>query len=84
MRQHGWTRQSARRVSLVPVDISIGETSERYRVTLTGITSIEIEVAEPFSDVAADVVSTLGASSIVIEVRQIGDFAVSRPAQITL
>lgn len=66
------------------VDVPIGEASERYRVTLTGSTSIEIEVTEPFSDVAAHVVSTLGAGSIVIQVGQIGDFAVSRPTQITL
>lgn len=71
--------------SLAQIDAPLGESLERYRVTISGSTaSIEVQTDEPALTVAASELAQLGAAQASIEVRQIGDAAASRPAQISI
>jgi hypothetical protein len=70
---------------LAPIDAPLGETQEQYRIVLTcGDKVLEYLANQPALTVAAADVATLGSGEIDIEVQQIGDFAASRPARITI
>jgi hypothetical protein len=77
-----WTRRTRAASAWVDeVDVPLGERVELYRVSITGGEgSLELEAAQPSLHVAAAQVAELGAG-VTIEVRQVGDFAASRPAQ---
>jgi hypothetical protein len=81
-----WTRRSRQGFAWVDgIDAPLGEASEQYRVTLAGTSgSAELLATGPSLTIAAAEVTALGVGQLVIEVRRIGDMAVSRPAQLTL
>ena len=72
-----------RRGSLAPIDAPVGEAAEQYRVNLSGTaSSAEVLAAAPSLSVAAAARAALGLGDLAIEVRQIGDAAVSHPAEL--
>jgi len=81
-----WTRRSRQGFAWVDgIDAPLGEGNEQYRVTLSGVSgAIELLVAETYSTIAAADIGALGAGELTIEVRQLGDVAASRPAQLKL
>ena len=81
-----WTRRSRLGFAwLDGIDAPLGETSEQYRVVLTGgLNSREYSVDQPSLTVSASDLPDLGSGAIVIEVQQVGDFAASRPARFTI
>ena len=81
-----WTRRSRAGQAWVDgIDAPLGEASERYRVALKSAAgSIEIETSEPKLSLSAAEIGGLGTGAVVVEVCQIGDWAVSRPAELTL
>ena len=81
-----WVRRSRSGWAwLDSVDAPIGETVERYHVRLSGVTgTIEFELAMASASLSAAEVATLGAGSAIIAVTQIGDFAASREATLTI
>jgi hypothetical protein len=65
--------------------VPLSERIEQYRITLTSATSSSELVSNQGSlTVPAATVTPLGSGPTTIEVRQIGDFAASRPAQLTI
>jgi hypothetical protein len=81
-----WTRRSRQGFAwLDEVDAPLGESSEQYRVDISGTAdSIELTSAQPTLTVPAADLVALGPGSATIEVRQIGDMAASRPAQLQI
>jgi hypothetical protein len=70
---------------LAPVDAPLGEAVEQYRVTVEGSGgSIELLVSEPAATIAAADLAAIGAGSVTIEVRQVGDLAASHPAHTSI
>jgi len=67
------------------IDAPIGESREEYRVTVTGVgatleyTSEQSSLVVPASDLAS-----AGGGPATVEVRQLGDWAASRPAQLAI
>lgn len=84
--QLGWIRRSRQGFAWIDgIDAPLGETQEQYRIVLTcGDKAAEYLASQPALTVAAADLSTLGSGEIGIEVQQIGDFAASRPARITI
>jgi hypothetical protein len=81
-----WTRRSRRGFAWVDgIDAPLGESLERYRLSIgkDGGT-IELETDAPVAVLGAAEVGALGSGPATIEVRQIGDAAASRPAQISI
>lgn len=81
-----WIRRSRSGWAWVDeVDAPIGESVEKYRVTVEGTaavveaTSLIPQVVIPAAELAG-----IGAGAAAIEVRQLGDFAASRPAFISI
>lgn len=73
----GWMRPEG-------TDVPLGESSERYRVTLdAATTSITFDAFEPRLAITADVLAGLTGDA-TISVVQIGDFAQSRPVEISV
>lgn len=71
--------------SLAPIDAPVGESSEQYQVTVIGPEgSIEYSAAAPNLEIAAAGLAGVGSGQVTLEVRQIGDAAASRPAELTL
>ena len=81
-----WTRRSRQGFAWIDyVDAPLGETREQYRVLITGsLSSVELLSDQPSQTIAAATIANLGAGPATVEVRQIGDFAASRPAQLTI
>lgn len=81
-----WTRRSRAGSSWIDeVDVPLGETREDYRVTVIGaLASAEFVTTEPSLTIAASDLAALGSGTAQVEVRQIGDWAASRPAQIAI
>jgi hypothetical protein len=80
-----WTRSRQGFAWLDGIDAPLGETIEQYRATLSGSsTSLELLAGEPSVTVSALSVATLGSGAATVEVRQIGDLAVSRPTTLNL
>jgi hypothetical protein len=81
-----WVRRSRQGFAWIDeVDAPLGEAVERYRVTVTGASaSVELEANEPRLTLAAATLESVGAGAAIVEIRQIGDLAVSRPSQITI
>ena len=81
-----WTRRSRGGWAWIDeVDAPLSETVEQYRVSLAGATSAaEFDADQPNLAVAAAVVAGVGTGPATIEIRQIGDFAASRPAQLSI
>jgi hypothetical protein len=81
-----WTRRSRQGFAWIDqVDAPLGESSEQYRVTIFGAeASLELNTSAPALGISAAQLSDAGSGPITIEVRQIGDAAASRPAQLTV
>lgn len=79
-----WIRRSRLGFAWVDeIDAPLGETQEQYRVAVTAsANSIELVTDQPTAVVTAEALTDLGAGPAVITVRQIGDFAASKPAQL--
>jgi hypothetical protein len=79
-----WIRRSRLGFAWVDeIDAPLGEAREQYRVDIVGSAgSIERIVDEPAVTIAAADIGALGFGAASIEVRQIGDMAASRPAQL--
>jgi hypothetical protein len=62
-----------------------GESRELYRVNVAGpLGSVESGASVPELTIPASDLALVGAGEVTIEVRQIGDWAASRPAQRTI
>lgn len=83
--QLGWTRRSRQGWPWIDeIDAPLGEAREQYRVTLSGTAgSAEFVSGEPQLTVDALSLAAVG-GSVTVEVRQIGDLAASRPAQLNI
>lgn len=81
-----WTRRSRLGFAwLDEIDAPLGEVREQYRVEITGTSaSVEQYAEQPLATVGAATVAMLGSGLAIIEVRQIGDLAASRPASLTI
>ena len=81
-----WTRRSRSGFAWVDeVDAPIGESREEYRVTIsTASALVERTAGEPSLVIGAPDLAPLGAETATIEVRQIGDWCASLPAQLTI
>lgn len=81
-----WTRRSRKGFAWADeIDAPLGETREQYSVEINGsLDTIELESAEPSLVVPASTVATVGAGPATITVRQIGDFAASRAANVAV
>lgn len=67
------------------VDAPLGESREFYRVRIAaGATVLEVETDEPRAQFGSAAVAGLGSATASISVVQIGDFAVSRSASMTI
>ncbi len=82
----GWIRRSRQGFAWTDeVDAPLGEALEQYRVTIAGsLSTFETLTAEPGFALSVESVVALGTGPAMIEVRQVGDFAASRPAQLNL
>jgi len=67
------------------VDAPLGESREQYRVKISGTDAVLelVSDATTLSVPAADLMR-LGGSIASVEVRQVGDWAMSRPAQLSI
>jgi hypothetical protein len=81
-----WIRRSRSGLPwLDEVDAPLGESREEYRVSIAGAgAALEFSTDAPELVVAASDVAALGAGPASIEVRQVGDWAASRPAELTI
>jgi hypothetical protein len=80
-----WIRRSRSGFAWIDgVDAPLGETREQYRIFVTGAETLERETTEPSVVFSAADVATLGSGPALIKVSQIGDFAASHPAQLTI
>jgi hypothetical protein len=81
-----WTRRSRKGFAWVDeMDAQLGESMELYRVTILGSQGIvELQATESALQVTAAEIERAGPGPAMVEVRQIGDAAVSRPAQISV
>ena len=67
------------------VDAPLGESREQYRVTLIGAAaSLDLTCDQPSLVIPSTDLASVGGGAATIEVRQLGDWAASRPAQINL
>jgi hypothetical protein len=82
----GWSRRSRAGFAwLDEVDTPIGENREQYLVTIAGAAgAFEMTTDASNAAIALADVSSLGSGAATIEVRQLGDWAASRPAQLTI
>jgi hypothetical protein len=81
-----WVRRSrAGYAWLDEVDAPLGESRERYRVNIAGASAaLERTTDAPELVVGLADVLSLGAGPVTIEVRQVGDWAASLPAELTI
>ena len=81
-----WTRRSRAGFAwLDEVDAPIGESREQYSVSISSTaSSLDYVADQPGLAVSAAELAPLAAGAASIEVRQLGDFAASRPAQLTI
>jgi hypothetical protein len=78
-----WTRRTRTPSGWVDgVDVPLGELKELYRVTIVGPHgTIEIETGQPALQVPAAQLAGAGPGMATVQVRQVGDAAVSRAAE---
>jgi hypothetical protein len=80
-----WTRRSRQGFAwLDGIDAPLGEANEQYRVGIAGASAaLQLPATQPSLSIVAAELATLG-GVLTIEVRQIGDAGISRPAQLTV
>jgi len=81
-----WTRRSRLGWAWVDgLDAPLSETVELYRVEISGTASeLSFDTVEPRLVVGSDNLAVLGSGEATIEIKQVGDYALSRPLGITL
>lgn len=81
-----WIRRSRQGFAWIDgVDAPLGEATEQYRVLITGAAgTLEVLAGQPSLTIASSELAAVGTGAAGIEVRQIGDFAMSHPAQINV
>ena len=81
-----WIRRSRCGFAWVDeIDAPIGEGVEQYRVTITiGAASLDLAASQESLVIPASALTTLGSGSATVEVRQLGDWGASLPAQINI
>jgi hypothetical protein len=81
-----WMRRSRQGFAWVDgADAPLGEAREQYSVAISGsLGAIELTSDQSNVIVPGTTVASIGAGSASIEVRQIGDFAASHPAQLVV
>jgi hypothetical protein len=81
-----WTRRSRQGFAWTDgMEAPLGEAQERYRVVVTGSAgTFEAGVEQPTIVLDQAVLATLGPGLASVEVRQIGDVAISAPASTSL
>ncbi|HEX5257440.1 MAG TPA: phage tail protein [Sphingomicrobium sp.] len=81
-----WTRRSRGGWAWTDqVDAPLAEGREQYNVTLTGsVGTLELIADQPSLNVPADQLALAGAGPATIEVSQVGDWALSKPAQLAI
>jgi hypothetical protein len=81
-----WTRRSRAGWGwLDQVDVPLGESREQYRVSVAGPAgTIEIGCETPSLVIGTATLSSLGTGTATIDVRQLGDWAASPPARISI
>lgn len=82
--QLGWTRRSRQGLAWVDdVDVPLGEAAELYEVVVQGVSgAIARKTSSPTLTIPNAELAALGSGPATITVRQIGDWAGSRPAEI--
>jgi hypothetical protein len=82
----GWTRRTRAASGWVDeVDVPLGERVELYRVSIAGAEgALELEAAQPSLRIANAQLGGVGSGAVTIQVRQVGDFAASRPAECSI
>jgi hypothetical protein len=67
------------------LDAPLGETVELYRVQIAGTAGeLSFDTMEPRLMLGSDHLAVLGSGEATIEIKQVGDYALSRPLGITL
>ena len=81
-----WTRRSRSGFAWVDeVDAPLGESRELYSITISSAAaSLDLTSEQQSLLVAASDLAPLGAGAATVELRQLGDWAASRPAQLTI
>ena len=81
-----WTRRSRNGFAwLDEVDVPVGESREQYLVSIIGAAAdLEVSAGQASAIVAAGDLAPLGSGPATVEVRQVGDWAASRPTQLTI
>ena len=81
-----WTRRSRLGWAWVDgLDAPLSETVELYRVEISGTASeLSFDTVEPRLVVGSDSLAVLGSGEATIEIKQVGDYGLSRPLGITL
>jgi hypothetical protein len=81
-----WTRRSQLGWAWVDgLDAPLGETVELYRVEISGTAGdLSFDTVEPRLVVGSDHLAALGSGEATIEIKQVGDYALSRPLGVTL
>lgn len=84
--QLSWIRRSrAGWAWLDGIEPPLGESAERYRVEIAGSAgSMTADTTAPEIAVGASEIAALGAGQAVVSVVQVGDYALSRPALLTV
>lgn len=81
-----WVRRSRAGWSwLDGTDVALGESLERYRLRVESVAgSIVVDTTVPDALIATGQLASLGPGSLTISVAQIGDYALSHPANIII
>jgi hypothetical protein len=81
-----WVRRSRRGWAWIDgIDTPLGENREEYRITISGpLGSFERTSTQPELTVTATELAPVGSGEATVEVRQIGDWGPSRPAQVEI
>lgn len=81
-----WVRRSRAGWAWIDhVDAPLGETREEYRVAVSGpLQSLEYQVTEAALTIGASELAMVGPGPTSVQVCQVGDWAISRPAERTI
>jgi hypothetical protein len=78
-----WTRRTRAQLAWADgIDVPLGERAELYRLSVAGsLGSIELETEQQALQITAAQLAQVGTGAAIVQVRQVGDAGVSRPAE---